>query len=83
METDQCVPQEDERKLIESACLALCAGLSPQIFPVVDSGQHPVSEEGTEAAAATGVVMLTKCLVIGPDFFADHPFVYDGNLREK
>ncbi|KIH56343.1 hypothetical protein ANCDUO_13476 [Ancylostoma duodenale] len=35
-----------------------------------------VSEEGTEAAAATGVVMLTKCLVIGPDFFADHPFVY-------
>ncbi|EYC18715.1 hypothetical protein Y032_0026g1325 [Ancylostoma ceylanicum] len=35
-----------------------------------------VSEEGTEAAAATGVVMRRKCRVIKPDFFADRPFMY-------
>ncbi|ETN79028.1 hypothetical protein NECAME_00405 [Necator americanus] len=35
-----------------------------------------VSEEGTEAAAATGMVMMMRSRPISPDFFADQPFVY-------
>lgn len=38
-----------------------------------------VNEEGTEAAAATAVVMMTRCAVILKDpfeFRADHPFVF-------
>ena len=34
-----------------------------------------VNEEGTEAAAATGVVM-TKAIHIEPVFRADHPFIF-------
>ena len=35
-----------------------------------------VSEEGTEAAAATGVVMRKSSLVKKVEFKADHPFIY-------
>ena len=35
-----------------------------------------VNEEGTEAAAATAVVMATKALVQSPAFLADHPFIF-------
>jgi serpin B len=36
-----------------------------------------VDEQGTEAAAATGVVMTTRSMPMPPiDFKADHPFVY-------
>ncbi|XP_075168165.1 serine protease inhibitor 42Dd-like [Haematobia irritans] len=34
-----------------------------------------VNEEGTEAAAATGAVMMARCLM-GFEFIADHPFIY-------
>lgn len=35
-----------------------------------------VNEEGTEAAAATAVAMVTKALPGGPVFRADHPFLF-------
>ena len=43
---------------------------------VVQSGQmtlFQVNEEGSEAAAATGVVMMTRCMPAPtPEFTADH-----------
>jgi serpin B len=35
-----------------------------------------VNEEGTEAAAATAVVMATKSISMTPVFKADHPFLF-------
>lgn len=35
-----------------------------------------VNEEGTEAAAATGVVMMKRSIQITPEFRADHPFLF-------
>ena len=35
-----------------------------------------VNEEGTEAAAATALVMTLKCAPMDPQFRADHPFVF-------
>ncbi|CAD7012757.1 serine protease inhibitor 42Dd [Ceratitis capitata] len=35
-----------------------------------------VNEEGTEAAAATAMIMMTRCLLIPLQFIADRPFFY-------
>uniref|UniRef100_A0A3B3RZP5 Leukocyte elastase inhibitor-like n=1 Tax=Paramormyrops kingsleyae TaxID=1676925 RepID=A0A3B3RZP5_9TELE len=35
-----------------------------------------VNEEGTEAAAATGISIKLCCLIIGKEFMADHPFLF-------
>jgi len=37
-----------------------------------------VNEEGTEAAAATAVIMMTRCAVITKEIYfrADHPFLF-------
>ena len=35
-----------------------------------------VNEEGTEAAAATGIVIQPTSIEIAPNFIADHPFVF-------
>jgi serpin B len=43
---------------------------------VVHKAFVDVNEEGTEAAAATGVVVATKSVRITPTFRADHPFVF-------
>jgi serpin B len=43
---------------------------------VVHKAFVDVNEEGTEAAAATGVVIQGDSLRINPVFRADHPFVY-------
>jgi serpin B len=43
---------------------------------VVHKAFVDVSEEGTEAAAATGVVMATKGMSYETTFRADHPFIF-------
>ncbi|XP_039725390.1 serpin B9 isoform X1 [Pteropus medius] len=35
-----------------------------------------VNEEGTEAAAASGIVFVECCMKCGPRFCADHPFLF-------
>ncbi len=56
------------------------SGMSPNNDLVVSKVVHKafveVNEEGTEAAAATGVVMMTKCRRIPQVFNADHPFLF-------
>ncbi len=49
-----------------------------QITRVVQRTYVSVDENGTEAAAATGVVMTAQSAVAGPiaDFKADHPFLF-------
>ncbi len=46
------------------------------ISAVIHKAFVDVNEEGTEAAAATGVVMRAKAARITPEFRADHPFVF-------
>ncbi len=56
------------------------SGMSPNNDLVVSKVIHKafveVNEEGTEAAAATGVVANLCCLMIPPVFNADHPFLF-------
>ncbi|XP_073702867.1 leukocyte elastase inhibitor-like [Garra rufa] len=56
------------------------SGMSPNNNLVVSKVIHKafveVNEEGTEAAAATGVVVMNRCLRIPQVFNADHPFLF-------
>ncbi|MEN6561105.1 MAG: serpin family protein [Acidobacteriota bacterium] len=46
------------------------------ITKVVHKAFVDVNEEGTEAAAATAVVVGTKSIMMNPVFKADHPFIF-------
>jgi serpin B len=46
------------------------------ITAVVHKAYVDVNEEGTEAAAATGVVIGVRAAPVRPEFRADHPFVF-------
>ena len=46
------------------------------IYRVIHQAYVNVDEEGTEATAATAVVLNTKSIRIKPIFKADHPFMF-------
>lgn len=55
-----------------------------QISDVIHQAVVEVNEEGTEAAAATAVVMTRSASITSPAFFkADHPFVFAIRDRES
>lgn len=55
-------------------------GMSPANELIVSKVVHKafvdVNEEGTEAAAATGVAMEVRSITIPVEFVADHPFIF-------
>uniref|UniRef100_A0A669BAM7 Serpin B6 n=1 Tax=Oreochromis niloticus TaxID=8128 RepID=A0A669BAM7_ORENI len=56
------------------------SGMSPANELIVSKVVHKafvdVNEEGTEAAAATGVAMEVRSITIPVEFVADHPFIF-------
>ncbi|KFU92068.1 Serpin B6 [Chaetura pelagica] len=54
----------------------MSAGSELVLSQVVHKSFVEVNEEGTEAAAATGAVMMLRCAMITPEFTADHPFLF-------
>lgn len=53
-------------------------GVNPGLFvsSVIQKAFIEVNEEGAEAAAATGAVMMMRCMPITIPFVVDRPFYY-------
>ena len=54
----------------------MSSGRGLHLSKVVHKSFLEVTEEGTEAAAATGAVLMMRCLRIVPRFCADRPFLF-------
>jgi serpin B len=68
----------DERKANFGGMIQVGSG-NLYVSKVVQKAFIEVNEEGAEAAAATGMVMMMRCSLVGPPptvFKADHPFIY-------
>ncbi|XP_028659848.1 leukocyte elastase inhibitor-like isoform X1 [Erpetoichthys calabaricus] len=61
-------------------CRADLSGMSPKDDLYLSKAVHKsfveVNEEGTEAAAATAMVVMMRCAMIPASFNADHPFLF-------
>lgn len=57
-------------------------GIGPELYisAILHQAVVEVNEEGTEAAAATAVIMMTRCAAVPPqrpiDFICDRPFMF-------
>nr|XP_005886697.1 PREDICTED: serpin B6 isoform X2 [Bos mutus] len=54
----------------------MSSGRGLHLSKVMHKSFVEVTEEGTEAAAATGAVVMMRCLMVVPRFNADHPFLF-------
>ena len=54
----------------------MSSGRGLHLSKVLHKSFVEVTEEGTEAAAATGAVLMMRCLRIVPRFCADRPFLF-------
>ena len=54
----------------------MSSGRGLHLSKVVHKSFVEVTEEGTEAAAATGAMVMMLCLRIVPRFCADRPFLF-------
>ncbi|NWR68755.1 PAI2 inhibitor, partial [Centropus unirufus] len=66
----------DAFSMSEADFSGISAGNELVLSEVVHKSYVEVNEEGTEAAAATGAVMMLRCAMIVPEFTADHPFLF-------
>ena len=78
-ELNQILPQLGIKDLFEAGKADL-SGISPfedlYVSHIIHKAHVEVNEEGTEAAAASGVVMQKRSLDLHPVFYADHPFIF-------
>ena len=54
----------------------MSSGRGLHLSKVMHKSFLEVTEEGTEAAAATGAVVMMRCLMVVPRFNANHPFLF-------
>lgn len=54
----------------------MSSGRGLHLSKVMHKSFVEVTEEGTEAAAATGAVVMMRCLMVVPRFNANHPFLF-------
>ncbi|XP_067434655.1 serpin peptidase inhibitor, clade B (ovalbumin), member 1, like 3 isoform X6 [Thunnus thynnus] len=66
--------------MVDAFTISDFSGMSPAnnlvLSKVIHKAFVEVNEEGTEAAAASGAVMMLRCALRPASFIADHPFLF-------